>query len=234
MVDTHKRQAQDSYLFNEVLERYMKEKLRIERLKITAEEPGNKLSEIDLREIKANDKNKVKILNKHIFPSMANLIYFFEFINKHPELEGVFDDDVEDLFGLRGSHVKRHKTDDGKYLVFLRFLDAILGYDGNDVIVEEMDGKTYTERRLKKSTLVKKFDVSRNIRLQLIAAVTDAAVQGIQNIAGEKEGQTPSIAHAKIYKIIGQDLERTSIWKDYYCTSQIKLNINNPHRKIGF
>ena len=196
--------------------------------------PGNKLSKNDMLEKNANDKNKVKILNKHIFQSMANLIYFFEFINGHPELEGVFDHDVEDLFGLRGSHVKRHKIDDGKYLVFLRFLDAILSYDGNNIIVEERDGKTYTERRVKKSTLEKKFDNSRNVRLQLIRAVTDAAIECIQNIAGEKEGNTPSLAHQKIHKIIGQDLERTSIWKDYYCTSQIKLNLNNPHRKIAF
>lgn len=234
LVDNRKRHAQQSYSFNIVLERYLKEKLRIEKLKTEADLPGNKLSKNDLCEIRANDKNKVKVLDNHIFRSMANLVYFFEFINKHPELEGVFDDDVEDLFGLRGTHVKRHKVEDGKYLVFLRFLDAVLGYDGNDVIVEERDGKTYTDRRVKKSTIRKTFDTSRNIRLQLISAIADATLQCIQNIAGEKEGNTLSVAHMKIYKIIAQDLERTSIWKDYYCNSQIKLNLNNPHRKIGF
>ncbi len=231
MVDNSNSQAQTDYLFNKSLEGYLKEKLRVERLKL---EPGYTLGKNDLRRIEANNKNKVKVLNNHIFRSMENLIYFFEFINKHPELEGIFDEDVEDLFGFRGSHVKRHKIDDGKYLIFLRFLDAVLSYDGNDIIVEERDGKTFSERRVKKSKLEKKFDVSRNIRLQLIAAVTDAALQSIQNIAGENEGQSPSMAHFKIHKIIGQDLERASIWKDYYCTSQIKLNTNNPHRKIGF
>ena len=203
MVDNHNRQAQSGYLFSEYLDRYLQEKLKVEKLK---QESGDKISKLDMPRIKANDKNKVKILNNHIFRSMANLVYFFEFINKHPELEGVFDDDVEDLFGLRGSHVKRHKIEDGKYLVFLRFLDAVLGYDANDVIVEERDGKTYTDRRVKKSAIRKSFDSSRNIRLQLISAITNATLQCIQNIAGEKEGNTPSLAHQKIYKIIGQDL----------------------------
>ena len=37
---------------------------------------------------------------------MANLIYFFEFINKHNEhneLEGIFDEDVEELLGLKAT-----------------------------------------------------------------------------------------------------------------------------------
>ena len=53
---------------------------------------------------------------------MANLIYFFEFINEHHELEGVFDEDIEDLFGFRGTHVERKKLDDSKYLAFFRLM----------------------------------------------------------------------------------------------------------------
>jgi hypothetical protein len=231
MRDNSERPAQQSYLYSNVLEHYLEEKLEVEKLKRSAERSGKELSKSQKQRVKANDKNKVLVLNNHIFRSMANLVYFFEFINKHHELESVFDSDVEDLFGLRGPHIKRHKVDDGKYLIILRFLDAILGYDNEKLVVKENDSIIYSNRRVKKK---KRFDTSRNIRLQLIAAVTDAATFYIQNLAGEKEGDTASLAHLKIYKIIGQDLERTSIWKDYYCTSQIRLNTNNPHRKIAF
>jgi hypothetical protein len=64
---------------------------------------------------------------------LANLIYFFEFLNSHEELKTVFDNDIEALFGFRGSHVKRHRAGDGKYLVFLRFLDAIFSYDNRNL-----------------------------------------------------------------------------------------------------
>lgn len=231
MGDNTKRKAHSDYPFrafraSQYLEKYLKKKLEIEKRK---KEPGYQLSEMDERESKANNKNKNKVLNKHLFPSIANLVYFFEFINKHPELDGIFDEDVQDLFGLRGPHVKRHKVSDGKYLIFLRLLDALLSYE-NTLIVEEFDGKTYTERRTKK----KDFDVGRNIRLQLVSGIVTAALESLQDLSAEKEGDQPTIARLKIGSLIAQDFRRTSDWRDYYCTSQIVQNTDRPHRVIGF
>jgi hypothetical protein len=231
MGDNSVRDARKSYLFrfHETLDDYLQEKLKIEKLKVEKSVEGRDLSETDNRRVKANDKNKVKVLNNHVFRSMANLIHFFEFINNNHELQGVFDNDIEDLFGFRGSHVKRRRVDDSKYLVFLRFLDAILTYD-NSLIIEERNGLTYTERRVRR----KGFDVGKNIRLQLISGLVDAALESIQNLAGEKEGEMVNVARLKIGTLIEQDLKRTRIWRDYYCTSQIVPNTNHPHRKIGF
>jgi hypothetical protein len=225
----NKKSTESKFLYHKSLEDYLKKKLAIERDIKMKEETKTLITKTDRKVVRNNDDMKVRTLNNHVFRSMANLIYFFEFINKHHELDGVFDKDIEELFGLKGPHVKRHNVNDGNYLVFLRFLDAILNYD-NTLIVEESEGKTLTKRRIKK----KEFDTGRNIRLQLLKAISDAALEYIQNIAGEKEGQTPSLARLKIGKIIAQDLERTRIWTDYYCTSDVVLNTHEPHRKIAF
>ena len=176
MKDNNKKGAGASYSFALVLQDYLEEKLKIERLKIKTIQAGNHLSEIDKRAIEANDRRKVARLNNDIFCSMANLIYFFEFINEHPELEGVFDEDIEDLFGFRGSHVERKKVDDPKYLTFFRLMSSMLNYDGDDIIVKKEGDKVLTTRRIKKTDVIKKgkqqFDKSRNIRLQLARAIS--------------------------------------------------------------
>lgn len=64
------------------------------------EEQRNKaqqeLNKINKRNL---DRKKVYILNKHIFPSMANLILFFEYLAKDSGLKEMFEDDVKELFG---------------------------------------------------------------------------------------------------------------------------------------
>jgi hypothetical protein len=161
---------------------------------------------------------------------MANLIYFFEFINEHHELEGVFDEDIEDLFGFRGSHVERKKLDDPTYLTFFRFMSCILNYDANDIIVKKRGDKELTTRRIRKSDIIKKgkkpFDRSRNIRLQLARATSECISQVILNLGAQKDFRLGT-------KIMSGDLGRAEFWADY-CTSDIKLNINKPRRKITF
>lgn len=166
---------------------------------------------------------------------MANLIYFFEFINEHHELEGVFDEDIEDLFGFRGSHVERKKHDDPKYLAFFRFMSCILNYDANDLIIEKKgkkgeEEKVLTTRRIRKSDIIKKgkkqFDKSRNIRLQLARATSECISHIILNLGAQKDFRLGT-------KIMSGDLGRAEFWADY-CTSDIKLNTNKPHRQITF
>lgn len=232
MKDKVKHNAQRGYIFSNVLEDYLKEKSKIEKMKRDTKRAGNQLGEIDNRAVKANDRRKVNVLNHHVFRSMANLIYFFEFINTHHELEGIFDDDVEDLLGLRGSYVKRHKIDDPKYLVFFRLIDAMLNYDSEDIITtKDKDGKVLTtDRRIRKSDIPKKgkkqFDKSRNIRLQLARVISECTTQIILNLGTRKDFRLGT-------KIMSVDLGRAEFWADY-CTSDIKLNTDNPHRLIGF
>lgn len=230
MKDNNKEPARKSYSFSPVLQDYLIEKLKMERLKIKTMQAGNQLSEIDKRAIKKNDRRKVARLNNDIFCSMANLIYFFEFINEHPELEGIFDEDVEDLLGFRGPHAQRFKVDDPKYLTFFRLMSCILNYDGNDIISKKEGDKVLTTRRIKKIDIITKgktqFDKSRNIRLQLARAISECTYQIILNLGTKKDFRLGT-------KIMAGDLGRAQFWADY-CTSDIKLNLNNPHRRITF
>jgi hypothetical protein len=52
-------------------------------------------------ELRGLEKNKTDMLTRNIFPSMANLVLFFEYANK-PELREIFDKDIQVLlFGTR-------------------------------------------------------------------------------------------------------------------------------------
>lgn len=78
-----------------------------------------KMRKIGLR-IRNNNDAKSRAID-NLFESMANLIYFFEFIDKHPEFIERFDDDIEDLFGLKAN------TTDIKKSPFSRLIRSILG-----------------------------------------------------------------------------------------------------------
>jgi hypothetical protein len=47
------------------------------------------------------DKEKAILLHKRIFPAMADLVYFFYYVSRYPELREVFDGDIEELLGVR-------------------------------------------------------------------------------------------------------------------------------------
>lgn len=92
--------------------KFMEEILRLEKRKI------KKLDNFPTT-IRNNDEKKVRWLD-NLFTAMANMIYFFEFINAHPELMDRFGDDIEDLLGLK-------PITDSKHAPFPRFISAIIG-----------------------------------------------------------------------------------------------------------
>ena len=100
----------------------MDQTLRLERMKQKRLDLPNKL-------VRNNDEKKVRTLDIHIFRSVANLIYFFEFLNLHPDLINKFGEDIEDLLGFKSGGSRNPK---GEGLV--RFITALLaegsiGYD---------------------------------------------------------------------------------------------------------
>jgi hypothetical protein len=66
-------------------------------------EAGLEMSEAgeSKRRNKEIDRLKVYYLDKHIFPAMANLIFLFEAVALHPELEKLYENEIKDLLGLR-------------------------------------------------------------------------------------------------------------------------------------
>jgi hypothetical protein len=96
-------------------------------------EPGSKVSNKHKREKVKNQNDKVDVLNKIIFPSMANLIYLLEFINRHSELSSLLDKDIDELLGLKGLHWKTGNADERKkYSAFQRMMFSLLSYQNKN------------------------------------------------------------------------------------------------------
>ena len=110
-------------------------------------EKREKLIDIDPKKVRNNDEKKVRIID-NLFESMANLTYFFEFVNKNPVLIDKFVDDIDDLIGLRTREPEDDPEDelknDRKYQPFWRLIKSILGYHGPE---HDADNKFYFQRR---------------------------------------------------------------------------------------
>jgi hypothetical protein len=130
-----------NYNTSNILVRYLKETLEIEKMKLKSAE-GFKFGKYDKRKVRSNDEKKVRVMDNHVFRSMANLIYFFEFLNNNPELIDKFGEDIEELFGLK-------VTKDPKLDVFRRFIEAILGFkDKNGKLSMSKDQYNFRRRLL--------------------------------------------------------------------------------------
>jgi hypothetical protein len=107
---------------DEQLLKYMKEKSHFSRRKQQLElrrkderKEGKKLTDEQKKEIQEElegiegklrtlKNTKTKVLDEIIFPSMANLTFFFDAISKDPELERTFNSDISQLLGIRRLH----------------------------------------------------------------------------------------------------------------------------------
>jgi hypothetical protein len=87
------------------------------------------------------DKEKVRVLNKSIFPAMANLLFFFKCISEYPQLERVFKNDIMDLLGIRREDPQNQLPG----FIFLDLLRFILKVDtgSTDVLSKE---KAYQDK----------------------------------------------------------------------------------------
>jgi len=90
------------------------------------------------------DRRKVDVLNKHIFPSMANLTIFLEYMAESYRKGGggyinkIFEEDLEALFFAK-STVDKSKQGTS---IFRRFINAICTFDINTSHIETKDTKT--------------------------------------------------------------------------------------------
>jgi hypothetical protein len=78
------------------LVRVLKEYLTLKRAKKTGI-----ASEDYHKKIASNSSYNSRILDKIIFPAMANLTFFFKAVASHPELKERYDDNIKDLLGIR-------------------------------------------------------------------------------------------------------------------------------------
>jgi hypothetical protein len=79
-------------------------------------------------------------------------------------LKGKFDDDVKDLFGIRGQHLKFHYENDARYVAFSRLIDGFLNYQNREIQMEliTMLGDILI-KRIRNLGMAKDWDLGLNI-----------------------------------------------------------------------
>ena len=91
---------------------------------LTVEQTLKKQDKESKKEKRRLDKRKVGVLNNHIFPSMANLTLFVEYITESPYLNHIFEDDLRALFLSYSYKVGEDGKPDVRP-IFKRFIKAI-------------------------------------------------------------------------------------------------------------
>ena len=127
-----KKTTANCFRYDSTLKDYLDEALRLLKEEEDVQ-PGSKLGNKHYTRKARNQGVKVDVLNKIIFPSMANLIYLFEFINHHPQLGRLLDKDIDELLGLKGVHFKTRNADERKkYSAFQRIMYSLISYQNKN------------------------------------------------------------------------------------------------------
>lgn len=159
------------------------------------------LAKINLR-IRNNREAKVRAID-NLFESMANLIYFFEFVNIHPELMDRFDDDIQDLLGLKGAGPRNPK---GEGLI--RLLHAVLSEGSMDE------------------------DIKFNYRRRMVKVIQFLANQKAKSIVMTSKKDPLTYADPQFSKMIFSDLDRAQVWMNYL-DRLTTFETKKPSRVLG-
>jgi hypothetical protein len=128
-----RKPEEKSYVPSETLERYLNDRVTLNRKIQKFKLAGEKISEDLDREDRNVRRRKVDVLDNHIFPSMANIVIFFEYLAKYPELSKLFEDDVKELFGYIKDPYDTTKETEWDYSqrtdIFKRLIESILTWD---------------------------------------------------------------------------------------------------------
>jgi hypothetical protein len=117
----------NAYKPHEGLVGHLKERLQFERKRKELTTAGKELSVEDKEKLHNLDRMKVYVLNKYVFESMANITFFLEFCIL-PELQKVFEDDIEEL--LLGTNLDKNALQHQReYSVLTRFIQGVLKWN---------------------------------------------------------------------------------------------------------
>lgn len=90
-----------SYTPDTLLVEFFQDWLQLHKKRDVLTSAGEDLSENEKKEIRNLDRRKVYILDNLVFPSMANLIYFFEAMASSTRLTNAFEDELEEILDPR-------------------------------------------------------------------------------------------------------------------------------------
>jgi len=93
--------ADKSYIPDETLVAFFQDWLHIHQKRDKLTKEGSELSDIDKKKLRELDRRKVYILDNIIFPSLANLTYFFEAMSSSVRLNNAFEDELKEILDSR-------------------------------------------------------------------------------------------------------------------------------------
>jgi len=104
--------ADKSYIPDETLVTFFQDWLHIHQKRDKLTKEGSELSDIDKKKLRELDRRKVYILDNIIFPSLANLTYFFEAMSSSVRLNNAFEDELKEILDSRTEQQKKELWDE--------------------------------------------------------------------------------------------------------------------------
>jgi len=200
------RKIENIYVPSDTLVEFLNDKIRVVRgMKKLKTAGRDERESITKREQPCSiARRKVDIFDRHLFRSMASLTYFFEFLNQYPELIVDFENEIEELFGFKGAHVLNKQNDDSKYIVFERFIKAILNV-----------------------RFIKNLNDEPAFRSYLINILQEELLTKVEMIGRIKETELYD-------NLILYDFARCRAWIKYLIRDVESPSTTNPHRLANF
>jgi hypothetical protein len=99
--------------------------------------------DVDQKNKRYLDKEKVRLLNDYVFRSMANIIFFFRATSIYPQLKEIFENDIKDLLGVR----RENPQPDNYGFIFSALVRSVLLTERDELYLkEEMPGEDLSLR----------------------------------------------------------------------------------------
>ena len=178
-------------------------------------EAYEKLQNVIQNKYKNLNVERLRFLDQHIFPSMANLIFFFEHLVKYPELREVFETDLKELFGYiteldKKTYTKEQENSDGKIekVPYCTIYCQENGY--NNIIRRFMLSLLYWDI----------YKDPNNFRLGLIRDIQYVIFQYMSTIASREFGGDLGGADHVINDDIGRAVSWTTLFGSRYSKSE--------------
>jgi hypothetical protein len=184
-------------------EQYMKKCLSLEEVRLKIE-GGGKISNKEERAIKYNTDRKSAILRSYVVKSIANLTYFFEFLNNHPDLIDKFSKDFEKIFGLNIPLDSR-----GEKAPFTRMLMEFVGKESLGVQQENLAGYLAMESQF-------------NFRIRLLNMM-QFVIKMKADWISKNLNDPPTRNDYEMSGILMEDLKRAQVWMGYLNQSVIRI-----------
>jgi len=214
-----------SYRSSIKLTEYMEKKLqhfkdleKIESKKYAGEDLEKLKNAVAKKYHNINNK-KTRLLDGTILPSMANLIVFFEYLTKYPQLRELFEDDVKELFGyVRGDQKKFQE----RPAIIRRFISAVF----NSWPLIKKDPKDPNSEYVQDPN---------NFRLDVIGDLQTELMNIITGLAREDFGGTFGVN-----EIVNTDMGRAVTWAKLYAQRYTKSKEaeedykTKPSRPVSF